>query len=1305
MQMRTRNAAAILCAALVMAAFLQIPVPAFAQTPAKLLLSQVEVRGGGPTTPGEYIVIKNPGSSAVDLSDYYLTDATFASGDQFYYNLPDASKQIGGGNYTDFVARFPDGATIAPGDEMSIAVNGSDGFFSTYGVQPDFELYEDGASADGIPDMRPARPGSINETQDPSLSNSGEVVILFYWDGQTDLVTDIDYVVWGDKEEAVDKTGVSIDGPDADTAASTYQADTPIASQDALAPFGTPAGTFIRIDDSEGTQKTSGGNGVAGRDETSENISVTFSSDTDGTPPGGGAVDTTPPTLLSAAGAGASASVSVTFSEAVGTGAGTASNYSVYPTASPSTPITVTAASAASGSGALVTLTLASPLAASTQYTVRVSNVQDVAGNAIAANSTVSFTTGGGSGGGLQVAKIFQFGPKQIAVAFSAKVNAPAVSNFTVTPQGGASAVTVQSVVLNDNGQTAILNTAANLPLGATYGVAASGVTGQGGGSLEAGGPTSFTTVNKQTVAIADIQANSGSYDGQTVSVIGQAYIPVLAEGSHFSGYIQDGSGRGLNVYETAALPTGFDGADKVGLITGTVDVYFTTVELTAITASSSLATGVPPLAPKVLSLAQAKSSQWEGTYIQTTATLTEAPVASGSYNYNFNSGDFTFRVRNLTGISPSSYNAGDTVTGAGAGGAYQSTFQILVGNASDFFKGSGGGDTTPPTLASASGTASQVSVTFSEAVGDGAGTASNYTVYPTASPSTPVTVTAASASGSTVTLTLASALTASTSYTVRVSNVKDLAGNTIAANSTVSFTSGGSGGGDFKVAGIYQFGPRQIAVAFTQDVNAAQATQTSHYALTPTGPAAAISLQGAAVQDNGQTVILTTVADLGLGSSYTVAVTGLQSRTGEDLVSGGPSSFTTVNQAVTGIDEIQQNAASFDGQSVTIIGQVYIATGSGTTNAYIQDGTGRGLNVFGSGSPQSALTSRGNVVLISGTVSLYFTTTELTSWNATLLASNQPFLAPKSLTVQQAQSSQWEGTYIQTTSTLTAEPSAGTSTTAVNYPAEGITFRVLNSAGINSSNFHSGDVVTAAGAGSQFQSSFQILVGNGTDFSKGGGPGDTTPPTLNSASSAAGGKVVTLIFSEPVGAGANQASNYSVYEAQNPSQTVGVTAASVSAATVNLTLATALTADTQYTVSVSNVQDLAGNTIAANSTYTFAAGGAAAGPAEGPRVTVPARTLVKGLKTADGVMDITLETGTTAKAICRIFDLQGRLVRVLYDGNLSSGTPTTVTWDGRDQTFELVRAGMYICHLMTTDTAGRVRDDHAPIVVSARLD
>ncbi len=243
----------------------ELPVPA-----PDLLLSEIVVT----PTAGEFVEIHNPTASAINLSDVYLTDATFAGGGAFYYNIVTGAN-AGGGGFGDFHARFPDGATIAAGEFQTVSLPGSDDFFATYGIDPTYELFEDGVGADGIADMREALPGSISGQG--GLSNSGEVVILYTWDGASDLVQDIDYGLWGDAAEAVDKTGVSVDGPDADAVASFYLADTATGTQDVISGGAHTSGdAFQRADFAEGAETQAGGNGVTGSDETSEDLSVTW---------------------------------------------------------------------------------------------------------------------------------------------------------------------------------------------------------------------------------------------------------------------------------------------------------------------------------------------------------------------------------------------------------------------------------------------------------------------------------------------------------------------------------------------------------------------------------------------------------------------------------------------------------------------------------------------------------------------------------------------------------------------------------------------------------------------------------------------------------------------------------------------------------------------------------------------------------------------------------------------------------------------------------------------------------------------
>lgn len=225
-------------------------------------------------TDGEMVEIYNPTGKSIDLTDVYLTDATFQGGGVAYYQLVDGVGG-GGGSFGDFNSRFPAGSSIGPGEYQTVALNGNTAFFTVYGVQPTYEIAEDDGLLPDVPDMLEAVPGSINGVGNGGLTNGDEIVILYSWDGASDLVTDLDYVGYGGNNEQVDKTGVTIDGPDGDAIGSTYADDTAIGSQDD-APSPGGGSSCGRISNGEGTETIAGGNGENGHDETSENVSITW---------------------------------------------------------------------------------------------------------------------------------------------------------------------------------------------------------------------------------------------------------------------------------------------------------------------------------------------------------------------------------------------------------------------------------------------------------------------------------------------------------------------------------------------------------------------------------------------------------------------------------------------------------------------------------------------------------------------------------------------------------------------------------------------------------------------------------------------------------------------------------------------------------------------------------------------------------------------------------------------------------------------------------------------------------------------
>lgn len=230
-------------------------VPLLLQAVDHLLISEVVLQ----PNDGEYVLITNPTGSSINLENYYISDGVDQGGGKFYYNLP-TLVDFWSGSSSDFIARFPD-TSLSADASILLCLTTASRYETTYGTLPDLVLQDDMRNA--ISDVTTI--GSAPRM----LDNVAESLVLFYWDGISANVQDVEYLLWGtDSSSAsqytIDKTGVN-----------TYLDDTPGPDQSYM-PTHFDGSKLIRNSE-EGIENNNGGNGITGHDETSENLSDTWS--------------------------------------------------------------------------------------------------------------------------------------------------------------------------------------------------------------------------------------------------------------------------------------------------------------------------------------------------------------------------------------------------------------------------------------------------------------------------------------------------------------------------------------------------------------------------------------------------------------------------------------------------------------------------------------------------------------------------------------------------------------------------------------------------------------------------------------------------------------------------------------------------------------------------------------------------------------------------------------------------------------------------------------------------------------------
>lgn len=202
--------------------------------------------------------------------------------------------------------------------------------------------------------------------------------------------------------------------------------------------------------------------------------------------------------------------------------------------------------------------------------------------------------------------------------------------------------------------------------------------------------------------------------------------------------------------------------------------------------------------------------------------------------------------------------------------------------------------------------------------------------------------------------------------------------------------------------------------------------------------------------------------------------------------------SYTVAPRVITPIATIHADSAGYDRTLVTVRGQVYIPGNYKADNtivaAYIQDGSGRGLSIFGVdfSTGRALLNDTSAIVEVSGRVDWFATTLDIVNYEVTTISTGNPALPPKALGTGAAAAPANEGTYIRSAGPITAIIATGGENPAHNVTIDDgsgpVVVRIDDDLVADLASWLVGDQVTAAGAGGTFAGQGQIIVGLDSD-------------------------------------------------------------------------------------------------------------------------------------------------------------------------------------------------------------------------------
>jgi len=498
------------------------------------------------------------------------------------------------------------------------------------------------------------------------------------------------------------------------------------------------------------------------------------------------------------------------------------------------------------------------------------------------------------------------------------------------------------------------------------------------------------------------------------------------------------------------------------------------------------------------------------------------------------------------------------------------------------------------------------------------------------------------------------------------------------------------SGDTDPYIVGASTTSSTNVNITFNEQISLDTAQDTLNYII------ATLTISDAVLQAEGKTVALTTSEQIP-GENYTIDVNGIQDLAGNTIEPGSTVNFTGYQVgSYTPIADIQDNYGDYEGQEVTIQGIVTIGDGllfPGKTKFYIQDSSGKGIQVFNNTSLPT-IYQRGDKIEVTGIIDKFDSDVEITNPDITLLSTGENLPVSHSVTGNEDET--WNGTWSEATGTITdvwdgSEYGFYQITVEINKTEIDLMFWNTAVDPDSLTQYIIGDEIKCYGIIAFYEGAVQLTCGYDDDISyKDFDDNVTISPTEPEPGEAV---TITLTYTDSLQTpvlywntvrqnpfsqiAMSPAKDYS-WEAELPGQDAGTVVffyIAAEDAEQNMLYFPEYAPDEVYEYDY-GITDF--SAILKVPHYTFC-------------------------PTLGETFQIQFHSRTGDKLVLRLYNSEGVLVNT-FTNEMSTGMHT-FEWDGKDDNWNTLPPGLYICNLeVVNPDNGDIKNKSVPIVISAPL-